>query len=129
MESTALAYPDLNKEFVLHVDASADALGSTLSQEDRVGQLRLITCTSRKFNPAERNYPTHEREMLALVHALKKWKHYLLGARVKAYTDNVALRYWQTAQNLSPRQIRWLAYLAMYDLEIAHLPGKKKYRR
>ena len=46
MESTALAYPDLNKEFVLHVDASADALGATLSQEDRVGQLRLITCTS-----------------------------------------------------------------------------------
>ena len=72
MESTALAYHDLNKEFVLHVDASADALGATLFQEDRVGQLRLITCTSRKFNPAERNYPTHEHEMLALVHALKK---------------------------------------------------------
>ena len=62
--------------------------------------------------------------MLALVHSLKKWKHYLLGARVKAYTDNVALRYWQTAQNLSPRQIRWLAYIAMFDIEIAHLPGK-----
>ena len=125
MESTTLSYPDLNKEFVLHVDASADALGATLSQENHAGHLRLITCTSRKFNPAERNYPTHEREMLALVHALKKWKHYLLGARVKAFTDNVALKYWQTAQNLSPRQIRWLAYIAMFDIEIAHLPGKE----
>ena len=61
--------------------------------------------------------------MLALVHAMKKWKHYLQGPKVLAYTDNVALRYWRTAQNLSPRQVRWLAFLGMFDLEIAHIPG------
>ena len=85
--------------------------------------MQLLTCTSRKLNPAEQNYPTHEREMLALVHAMKKWKHYLQGPKVLAYTDNVALRYWRTAQNLSPRQVRWLAFLGMFDLEIAHIPG------
>ena len=63
--------------------------------------------------------------MLALVHALKKWKHYLLGSKTQVYTDNVALKFWQTAQNLSPRQIRWLAYIAMFDLEISHIAGKE----
>ena len=43
-------------------------------------------CTSRKLNPAERKYPTHEREMLALVHAIKTWMHYLMGSNVLAYT-------------------------------------------
>jgi len=52
------------------------------------------------------------------VHALKKRKHYL--SKVPAYTDNVALRYWKNAQNLSPREVRWPGYL---DLDIAHIPG------
>ena len=112
----------MSQPFTLHLDASADALGATLSQPDRRRHLRLLTCTSRKLNPAERNYPTHEREMLALVHALKKWKLYLMGSKV-AYTDNVALRYWKTAQNLSPRQVRWLAYIGIFDLDNAHIPG------
>ena len=58
--------------------------------------------------------------MLALVHALKTWKHYLMGSKVLAYTDNVAL-YWKTAQNLSHRHVRWLAYIGMFDLDIAHI--------
>jgi len=51
---------------------TSDALGDTLSQKYRTGRLGIVCCTSRKLNPAERNYPTHEREMLAIVHALKK---------------------------------------------------------
>ena len=62
--------------------------------------------------------------MLALVHALKKWKHHLLGSRVLVYTDNVALKFWRTAQNLSPIQVRWVAYFQMFDIEIVHIPGK-----
>ena len=54
------------------MDASADALGATLSQLDNDGEFRLINCTSKKFNFAERNYLTYEREMLALKHALNK---------------------------------------------------------
>ena len=63
-------------------------------------------CTSLKRNPADRNYPTHEREMLALVHAPKNCKHYLMGSKVLAYTDNVAIRYWKNAQNLPHRNVR-----------------------
>ena len=61
--------------------------------------------------------------MLALVHALKKWKHYLMGSKTLAYTDNVALKYWRTSENLSPRQVRWVAHISMFDIEIAHIPG------
>jgi len=61
--------------------------------------------------------------MLALVHARTKWKHYLMGSTVLAYTDNVALKYWSTAENLYPRQVRWLAYIGMFDIEITHNPG------
>ena len=46
-----------------------------------------------------------------------------MGSKVLADTDNVALRYWKTAQNLSPRQVCWLAYIGMFDLDIAHIPG------
>ena len=61
--------------------------------------------------------------MLAIVHALKKWKHYLLGAKIKVYTDNVALKFWRTAQNLSPLQVMWQANISMFDVEISHITG------
>ena len=94
-----------------------------MSQPYRRGHLRLLTCTSQKLNPAERNYPTHERKMRALVHAIKTWKHYLMGSKVLAYTDNVALRYWKTAQNLSPHHVCGIAYIGMIDMDIAHISG------
>ena len=52
-----------------------------------------------------------------------KWKHYLMGRKVLAYTDNVVLRYPKTAPNISPRQGLWLAYIGVFDLDIAHTPG------
>jgi len=75
--AVSLAYPDFSKKFIIHLDASKLALGATLSQD---GQLRLLSCTSRKFNVHELNYPVHEKEQLALVHCLEHWRHYLLGA-------------------------------------------------
>ena len=92
-DSILLAHTYMSHPFTLHLDASTDELGAILSQPDRSGHLRLLTCTIRKLNTAERNYTTHERETLALVHALKKLKHYLMGSKVLAYTDDVALRY------------------------------------
>ena len=85
--------------------------------------MRLITCTSSNLNHAERIYTTHESEMLALVHAFKTWKHQIMLSTVLAYTDNVALKHWRTAENLSPLQVRWLAYIGMFDIEIAHITG------
>ena len=118
-----LAYPDTAKPFVVHLDASQVALGATLSQETPSGELRLITCISRKLNAAERNYPTHEREMLAMVHALKTWKHYLMGIFTTVYTDSMFLKFLTTMKAPSPRVTRWLAELALYHFEVKHIPG------
>ena len=77
---------------------------------------------SKKLNAAEQNYPTNAREFLALLQALRHWRHYVLGPHVIAFTDNVALRDYKTAPNLSPRMVRWLADIEQYNLQIRHIP-------
>ena len=78
---------------------------------------------SKKFNSAEKNYQIHEREFLALLQALRHWWHYVLRPHVVTYTDNVALRHYKTAPNLSPRMVRWLGDIEQYDLTLKHIPG------
>ena len=65
-ENVKLAFQDTSRDFHLHLDASAFAVGATLSQYDEQGRLRLVTCMSRKMDAVQKNYPTHERELLAL---------------------------------------------------------------
>ena len=122
-KATTLAFPEYGKPFILHVDASGSTVGATLSQESRSGVLRLLSCTSKKLNVHELNYPTHEHELLGAVHALKKWRHYLLGSKIILYTDNSALKFFLTTKNPSPRLTRWLDLFAQYDVELRHLPG------
>ena len=75
------------------------------------------------MNSAELNYPVHEHELLALVHALKKWRHYLLCSQVIAYTDNSALSRFLTCKSLSGRQARWLDLFSEFSLDLRHIPG------
>ena len=84
MHSTTIAYHDKVKTFHVHTDASDVAMGATLSQVDDKGEMRLVACMSKKLNAAECNYPEHERELLALVHALTYWRPYLWGTHIKA---------------------------------------------
>ena len=81
--------PDLNKPFVIHVDASNYAIGAVLQQDQGKG-LQPVAFESRKLQPPERNLAPYDRELLALVHALLKWKHLLLGAKFTVYTDQQA---------------------------------------
>ena len=69
-----LAQPDIEKTFDVFCDASGTGLGCVLIQEDRV-----IAYASRQLRKLEVNYPTHDLELAAVVHALKIWRHYLLG--------------------------------------------------
>ena len=76
------------------------------------------------MKPAEKNYPVHEQELLALVEALKTWRHYLHGSAFVAFTDHKTLQYFQEQPNLSTRQARWSEVLQEYDVTIEYKPGK-----
>jgi hypothetical protein len=70
------------------------------------------------------NYPTHDLELAAVVHALKIWRHYLMGKRYEPYTDHKSLKYIFIQSNLNLRQRRWLELIKDYDLRINYHPGK-----
>ena len=78
---------------------------------------------SRAFNSAEKNYPTHDKEMLAIVDCLKKFEPHLTGIKFDILTDHRPLTHWQTQKELSPRQIRWNETLSRFDTQIHHIPG------
>jgi hypothetical protein len=67
----------------------------------------------------------HEREMLAVITALKEWRHYLLGQPFELYTDNAAVSYFLKQPSLTPRQARWVQIVSEYDFQLYHLPGKQ----
>ena len=90
-----LKLPDFSKTFVVSTDASGQAIGGVLTQEDRP-----VAYESRKLRPHELNYPTHDLELLAIVHALKMWRHYLLGRRFELHTDHKSLKWLFTQPDL-----------------------------
>ncbi|WVZ97895.1 hypothetical protein U9M48_043398 [Paspalum notatum var. saurae] len=110
-----LAQLDATKPFDVYCDASGNGLGCVLMQEGRV-----IAYASRQLRKHEANYPTHDLELAAVVHALKIWRHYLLGNTCHIYTDHKSL----TQPELNMRQRRWLELIKDYDLEIHYHPGK-----
>jgi hypothetical protein len=85
---------------------------------------RVIAYASRALRPHEQNYPTHDLELAAVVHALKIWRHYLIGAHCNIYTDHKSLKYIFTQADLNMRQRRWLELIKDYDLEVHYHPGK-----
>jgi hypothetical protein len=84
----------------------------------------VVTYASRQVRKHEVNYPTHDLELTAVVHALKIWRHYLMGKRCDLYMDLKSLKYIFTQLNLNLRQRRWLELIKDYDLGINYHPGK-----
>ncbi|MCO5603851.1 hypothetical protein L7F22_058005 [Adiantum nelumboides] len=121
ISSPILKLPDFSKEFEVVTDASGLALGGVLTQEGRP-----VAYTSRKLRDHERNYPTHDLELLAVIHALKLWRHYLLSRKFQLVTDHKSLKWIFTQPNLNMRQRRWIKLLQEYDFDIKYRPGKDK---
>ena len=119
-----LAFPDPGQPFVLHTDASDFAVGCVLQQDLGKG-LQPIAFLSKKLNDAERNYPVHEKELLAIVQALKTWRHHLQGAAFQSivYTDHATLKHFLRQPKMSQRQMRWAQVFADFDLEIKRIGG------
>ena len=84
----------------------------------------VIAYASRQLRKHEQNYPTHDLELAAVVHALKIWRHYLIRKRTEIYTDHKSLKYFFTQPDLNLRQRRWLELIKDYDLGINYHPGK-----
>jgi ribonuclease HI len=114
-----LVQPVYSKPFEVFCDASGTGLGCVLMQENRV-----ISYASRSLRPHEVNYPTHDLELAAVVHALKIWRHYLMGNRCNIFTDHKSLKYIFTQSYLNMRQRRWLELIKDYNLEVHYHPRK-----
>jgi hypothetical protein len=98
-----LTLPDIRKDFIVYCDASRQGLDCVLMQDGKV-----VAYASRQLRKHEENYPTHDLELAAVVHALKIWRHYLIGNKCDIYTDHKSLKYFFTQAELNMRQRRWL---------------------
>ncbi|KAL4323314.1 hypothetical protein GQ457_11G026620 [Hibiscus cannabinus] len=119
INATMLIQPVSGKDFVVYIDASYVGFGCVLMQEGRV-----VAYASRQLKVHEKNYPTHDIELAALVFALRIRRHYLYGERCTIYTDHKSLKYLMTQKELNLRQRRWLELLKDYDLSIEYHPGR-----
>jgi ribonuclease HI len=119
MSPPVLIMPDLHKRFDIYCDACRQGLGCVLMQEGHV-----IAYVSRQLRKHELNYPTHDLELAAVVHALKIWRHYIMRMKCQVYTDHKSLKYIFTQKYLNLRQRRWLELIKDYDLEIHYHTGK-----
>jgi hypothetical protein len=81
---------------------------------------------SRKLKEHERHYVDHDLELLAIVHALNMWRHYLMGKRLELNTYHNGMKYLFGQPTLNSRQSRWLEFLSEYDFYIKHIKGKEK---
>jgi hypothetical protein len=115
-----LKIADPDNDFLVCTDACKEGLRGVLMQEGRV-----IFYASRKLNEHEINYVTHDLELAAIVHALKMWRHYLLGRKFVLMTDHCGLRHLFDQPKLNARQARWMALLSEFDFEIKHIKGKE----
>ena len=82
----------------------------------------MICYETRKLKDHENNYDTHDLELAAIVHALKMWRHYLMGRKFELRIDHCGLKYLFDHPTLHARKSRWLEFLCEFDFEICHNP-------
>jgi len=85
---------------------------------------QVVAYASRHLKVHERNYPTHDLELTAVVFALKVWRHYLYGLRFVVFSDHKSLKYMFDQKELHMRQRRWFEFLKNYDFALSYHPGK-----
>ena len=118
-EAPVLTQPTCSKEYVIFSNASLNGLGCVQMQEGKV-----VAYASRQLKPHEKNYPTHDLELAAIVFALKIWRHYLYGEKCFVYTNHKSLRYLPSQRELNLRQRTWMELIKDYDCIINYHLGK-----
>ena len=104
----------------MYCDASKDELGYVLLQS-----VRVVAYYSRQLKNHERNYPTHDIELAAMVFALKIWRHYLYGEQFEVFSNHKSLKYIFTEWDLNMRQRKWMEYMEDYDFTLHYHLGKE----
>ena len=115
---------DPKRPVQLETDASDEAIGACLTQEYD-GKRHPCAYYSRKMSGAETRYDIHDKELLAIVEAVKHWRHYCESSMaLDIYTDHKNLVYFTTTKVLNRRQVRWAEMLGEYKFTIHYTPGK-----
>ena len=114
---TLLAYPNFSEPFEIHTDASDTQLGVVISQHGKP-----IAFYSRKSTPAQTCYTITERELLAIVKTLKQFRNFLLGQKIRVFTDHKNLTY--KTFNMEERVTHWHLILKEYGPELVYVKGK-----
>jgi len=106
-------------------DASDKCSGAVLSFSPSWEAACPVAFDSMTFKNAELNYPVHKKELLAIIHALKKWHVDLLGSPFFNYTDNKTLENFNVQKDLSCCQARWMEFMSQFDAKIVYIKGDK----
>jgi len=113
-----LALPDWSHPFTVECDASGVGIGAILTQRGRP-----LAYFSAPLKGNMLSWSTYEKEMLAIVKAVRKWRHYLLGRPFVVKTDHVSLKYLMEQRITTPAQSRWLPKLLGFDYKIEYKKG------
>jgi hypothetical protein len=115
--------PDFSKPFVIQTDASNTGLGAVLTQ-DLDGDERVIAYASRSLTKAERNYSVTERECLAVLFALEKFRPYVEGTHFTIVTDHYSLLWLNRMKDPAGKLARWSVKLNQFSFDLVHRKGK-----
>ena len=124
LQEPVLKLPDLSKPFVLWTDASGVGVADVLLQEND-GKLYPVGYASKKLNLTEARYPIIEKECLAVVWGIKRFKLYLAGRRFTLQTDHKPLKYLKEASYQNDRVFRWAVAVQEYSFRVEDIPGKE----
>jgi hypothetical protein len=118
--ATKLKITYLDEDFVVCTDACKEGIFGVPSQKDHV-----VCFEYRKLKEHERNYATHDLQLVAIVHALKMWRHYLTWKKFDLRTNHCGLKHLFGEPTLNSRKTIWLDFLSEYDFEIKHINEKQ----
>lgn len=125
ISAPVLVNPDFNKPFAIQTDASETAIAGVLVQDWEVkGEEKVISYFGRKLTSAEKKYATTEKEALAVLESVNKFRGYIEGTHVTVITDHASLMWLQNLKNPSGRLARWALKMQQFDMTIKHRPGR-----
>lgn len=119
IKAPVLALPNFNKPFVIETDASGGGMGAVLMQQGQP-----IAFMSKALSTQHQALSVYEKELLALVSAVQKWRPYLIGKTFVVRTDHQSLKHLLEQRISTPAQQKWLTKLMDYDYTVVYKKGK-----